>query len=155
VTSTPQAPAPTLTRPIVFGAADGLTCFLGVMLGLLAHPSLILPVAIGVGAAETVGMAAGEWLSESKNGFTASAAIGLATGAGAVIPALPFAIMPGWYARGWSVGLILAITAVIAWKRYRTGERSFGLAAAESYGVLAAAAVAVAICVQFTPGGAA
>jgi hypothetical protein len=145
----------TLTRPIVFGASDGLVCFLGVMLGLLAHPSLILPVAIGVGAAETVGMAAGEWLSESKNGFLPSLAIGLATGAGAVIPGLPFAVMPGWWARSWSVAFIVAITAVITWKRYRTGERSLALAAAESYGVLLAAAVVVAVCVHLTPGGAA
>jgi VIT1/CCC1 family predicted Fe2+/Mn2+ transporter len=144
-----------LTRPVVFGASDGLVCFLGVVLGLLAHPSLILPVAIGVGAAETVGMAAGEWLSESRNGFLPSLAIGLATGAGAVVPALPFAVMPGWYARSWSIAFVLAITAVITWKRHKTGERSLPLAAAESYGVLLAAAVVVAVCVHFTPGGAA
>jgi hypothetical protein len=143
----------TLARPAVFGAADGLTCFLGVMLGLFSHPGLIFPVAIGVGAAETVGMAAGEWLSDSRNGLLPSAVIGAATGAGAVIPALPYAIMPGWYARGWSIGLIIAITAVIAWKRYRTGERSLALAATESYGILLAAAAAVAVCVQLTPGG--
>jgi VIT1/CCC1 family predicted Fe2+/Mn2+ transporter len=143
----------TLTRPVTFGLSDGLVCYLGVVLGLLAHPSLILPVAIGVGAAETVGMAAGEWLSESRNGFLPSLAIGLATGAGAVIPALPFAVMPGWYARSWSVAFVLVITAVIAWKRHRTGERSLVLAAAESYGVLLAAAVVVAVCVHFTPAG--
>jgi VIT1/CCC1 family predicted Fe2+/Mn2+ transporter len=146
---------PPLARPVTFGLSDGLVCYLGVVLGLLAHPALILPVAIGVGAAETVGMAAGEWLSESKNGFAASLAIGLATGAGAVIPALPFAVMPGWYARAWSIGLVLVVTGVIAWTRYRTGERSLVVAAAETYGTLAAAAVVVAICVHVTPGGAA
>jgi hypothetical protein len=144
------------SKAAILGSFDGLTCFLGVVLGLVLHkanPALIMPAAVGVGAAETVGMAAAEWLSESKNGFGASAVMGLATGAGAVIPALPFAVMPGWYARSWSIAFVLVITAVIAWKRYRTGERSLVLAAAESYGVLLAAALVVAFCVHFTPGG--
>ena len=38
---------PPLARPVTFGLSDGLVCYLGVVLGLLAHPSLILPVAIG------------------------------------------------------------------------------------------------------------
>jgi hypothetical protein len=63
--------------------------------------------------------------------------------------------MPGWYARSWSIAFVLVITGVIAWKRHKTGERSLMLAVAESYGVLLAAAVVVAVCVQFTPGGAA
>ena len=141
-----------LQRPVTFGLFDGIVCYLGVMLGLLGHPGLIIVAAIGIGAAEMVGMAAGEWLSESRNGFVPSLAIGVATGAGAVIPAIPYGLgFPAWYARGWSVGLILAITAVIAWQR--RGERSLPLAAAESYGVLLAAAVVVAVCVHFTPGG--
>jgi VIT1/CCC1 family predicted Fe2+/Mn2+ transporter len=144
-----------LTRPALLGAFDGLVCFLGVELGLLTHPALILTAAIGVGAAEMVGMAGGEWLSESRNGFGPSAVIGVATGAGAVIPALPYALMPGWYARGWSAALVLAITGLIAWKRGQQGTRSLPLASAESYGILLAAAAAVAICVHFTPGGAA
>lgn len=143
----------TLTRPATFGLFDGITTCLGILLGLAARPSLILPAAVGIGAAETVGMAAGEWLSESKNGLRASAVIGAATGLGSVIPALPYAVMPGWYARGWSIALILAITAVITWNR--RGGRSLPLAAAESYGVLLAAAAAVAVCVHLTPGGAA
>ena len=153
------APArPATAKASIMGAFDGLTCFLGVVLGLVLHkanPALILPAAIGVGAAETVGMAASEWLSESRTGLGASAVMGVATGAGAVIPALPYAIMPGWYARGWSAGLVLVITAAIAWRRAKTGQRSLALAAAESYGILLAAAVAVAVCVHFTPGGAA
>jgi hypothetical protein len=51
--------------------------------------------------------------------------------------------------------LILAITAVIAFRRYRMGEQSLPLAFAESSGILPAAAVAVAVCGHFTPGGAA
>lgn len=143
-----------LSRPAIFGMADGITSYLGVLLGLAGHPGLIMAAAIGVGAASMVGMASGEWLSESRNGFGPSLVIGAATGAGVVLPALPYGLgFPGWYARGWSAALILAITAVIAWQR--RGDRSLPLAFAESYGVLVAAAVVVAVCVHFTPGGAA
>jgi VIT1/CCC1 family predicted Fe2+/Mn2+ transporter len=140
-----------VSRPAVFGMFDGLTCYLGVMLGLASHPRLIVAAAVGVGAAETVGMAAGEWLSSSKNGFVSSAVIGVATGAGAIIPALPYTLMSGWYARGWSIGLVLVLTAAIAWQR--RAERGVRRAFAESFGVLAAAAGLVALCIHFTPGG--
>lgn len=143
-----------LTRPAVFGAADGLTCFLGVVLGLAAHPSLVFPGAVGVGAAEAVGMAAGEWQSASGSGFAAAVVIGAATGLATIIPALPYAAgLPGWYARGWSAALVLLITAGIAWSR--RGDRGIRRAAAESFGILAAVAVVVGVAVHFTPAGAA
>jgi VIT1/CCC1 family predicted Fe2+/Mn2+ transporter len=137
----------------VLGLFDGAGCFLGVVLGLLGHPALIVTAAIGVGAAETVSMAGGEWLSESDCGFLPSVAIGIATGAGAVLPALPYAFMPGWYARGWSIGLLVVLAALIAWRR--RGERGLRRASAETFGILAAVALIVAVCVRFTPGAAA
>jgi VIT1/CCC1 family predicted Fe2+/Mn2+ transporter len=146
-------------RPVVFGSFDGLTCFLGVLFGLLGHPQLVMAAAVGVGTAEIVGMAAGEWQSDSSNGLAASAVIGLASGVGAILPALPYGLgMPGWYARGWSAGLVFALTACIA--QARRGEpdrcgrpRSARRAFSESYLILAVVAVVVAAAVHFTPGG--
>ena len=143
-----------LTRPAVFGGFDGLTCFLGVVLGLATHPSLVFPAAVGVGVAEATGMAAGEWQSSSSGGFAAAAVIGVATGLATIVPALPYAAaFPGWYARGWSAALVLLITAVIAWSR--RGERGIARASAETFGILAAVALVVAAAVHFTPAGAA
>jgi hypothetical protein len=148
-----------ITRPAVFGAFDGLTCFLGVVLGLAVHPAWVLPGAVGVGTAEMVGMAAGEWQSDSSNGLTASVVIGIATGLATVAPALPYGLaFPGWYARGWAAGIVIAITAFIASARRgepdRSGRpRSTGRAFAESYAILAAVTVIVAIAVHLTPGG--
>jgi hypothetical protein len=144
-----------LTRPSVFGVWDGIGCYLGVVLGLTGHPDLVMSAAAGVGSAEMVFMAGGEWQSDSSNGLVPSLVIGVATGLGAIIPALPYGLgMPGWYARGWSIGLILAMTAAVAWQRRsmpRKGvARGLRRAAAESYGMLAAAAVIVAMCVHFT-----
>lgn len=133
----------------ILGAFDGLGCFLGVALGLTGHQALILPAAIGVGAAETVSMAAAQWLSESDKGFAASAAIGIATGAGAVLPALPYELMPGWYARAWSIVIIALIAALIAWRR--AGDRGLRRSFAETYGVLVVIALVVGISVHFTP----
>jgi len=144
----------------VFGAFDGLTAFEGVLLGLLAHPALVFTAAVGVGAANTVGMAAGQWLSDSDNGLGPAAVIGAFAGGATIVPAMPFALgLPGWWARGVAAGLIAAVVGWIAWQRAsmpRKGRRP-GLrrALAESYGVLAAAALVVAVCVHFTPGGSA
>jgi VIT family len=134
--------ARSLLRPAVFGAADGLTCALGAILSLAGHPELVLRTAVALAAAECVGMAAGEWLSQSSSGFQASAVIGLATGVGGALPALPYA----WFAGGTAAWLSVAVFAVcaglIAWAR--AGERGWLRAAAETYGVLAVVAVAVA-----------
>lgn len=128
-------------RPAIFGAFDGVTCLLGVMLPLLGHPQLLLRTAVGEGLAGAVGMAAGEWLSESESGLFASVAIGIGSGLGVVLPALPFGLMPAAAARWASLVLLLGVVAVIAWLRAegRGRRRAF----AESYLILAAVAAAV------------
>lgn len=142
----------------VFGAFDGLTAFEGVLLGLLGHPALVFTAAVGVGVADTVGMAAGEWLSDSDNGPVAAAVIGAFAGVAAIAPALPYALgFPGWWARGWAAGLICAVVGWISWQRagMTRGGKPIGRlrAAAESFGVLAVTAAVVAATVRFTPGG--
>ncbi len=138
-------------RPAIFGAFDGITCCLGVILSLLHEPRLILTAAAGVAAAEMVGMAAGEWQSSSDNGLAASVVVGVTSGLGAVLPAIPYAILPAAVARWCSVLVLLAVTAAIAW--LRSDSRGRGRAFAESYAILAAVG-AVVWCVQLlTPGG--
>ncbi len=137
-------------RPAVFGAFDGLTVALGCLLSLLGEPHLIVPTAVGVGLAEAVGMAAGEWLSNSGAGLTASAVIGAATGAAGVVPVLPYLWFAGWPAMTASVCLFAALAAGIA--TVRAGARGWGRALVETYGVLAAVAVVVAACGLFGHG---
>lgn len=130
----------------VFGAFDGVTSSLGVLLGLASHPSIVLPAAVGVGAAETVGMAAGQWLSDSDDG------LGAATGAGCVTPALPYALAHGTVAAAAACVLVLALTAGIALLRSAPGARVRPFA--QSYAILAAVAAVVLAVHQLTPAGA-
>lgn len=130
-------------RPAVFGAADGLTCALGAILSLAGHPDLVVRTAVALAAAECVGMAAGEWLSESGTGFQASVVIGLATGTGGVLPALPYAWLAGTAAVWASVSVFAACAGLITWGR--AGQRGWARAAAETYGVLAVVTLAVAL----------
>lgn len=138
-------------RPAIFGAFDGITCCLGVILSLTHEPRLILAAAAGVAAAEMVGMAAGEWQSNSSNGLGASIVVGATAGLGAVLPAIPYAILPAGPARWCSVAVLLAVTAAIAFLRADTRGRRRALA--ESYAILTAVAAVVWLVQLLTPGG--
>jgi VIT1/CCC1 family predicted Fe2+/Mn2+ transporter len=130
-----------LLPPAVFGMADGLTCALGAILSLSGHADLVFPTAAAVAAAECVGMAAGEWLSDSQHGLGASAVIGIATGVGGLLPAVPYAVLRGPWAVAASVLVFTVCAGLIA--VVRRSERGLGRALLETYGVLAAVAVAV------------
>jgi VIT1/CCC1 family predicted Fe2+/Mn2+ transporter len=84
-----------LLRPAIFGLADGCMSLLGVVLYLLHDQRLIFPAALMGGISAAVSMAGGEYLSDSGSGPGASLVMGLATGAGAVAPAVPFAFTTG------------------------------------------------------------
>lgn len=142
----------TWTKPAVFGAFDGVTCLLGVVFPLLSDPHLVLRTAIGVGLAEMVGMAAGEWQSESENGLGTSLIIGAASGGGAITPAIPFGLLPAGPARWVSLGLLLAITALIA--LLRAEKRGHRRAFTESFTILAIVAAVVWLGLLLTGGSA-
>lgn len=135
----------------IFGAFDGLTVVLGVLFSLTGHAALILPTAFGVGLAEGIGMAAGQWLSESDDGFGASLVIGGATFLGTILPALPYLVLPARWAMVASVGVLAVLAGVIT--VMRAGERGLRRALLETYGVVIVVAVAVAVVEHFTPGG--
>ena len=137
--------------PAIFGAFDGLTVVLGVLFSLTGHPGLILPAAFGVGIAEGIGMAAGQWLSESDEGFGASLVIGAATFVGTILPALPYAVLPPRWAMVASIGVLAVLGGAIT--VMRMGERGLRRALLETYGVVIVAAVVVAVVEHFTPGG--
>ena len=80
-------------REAIFGSFDGMTSTLGVVAGLLAARATapkILAGAIGIAVAATIGMAAGQYLSDGTRNLCRAGVMGLATLVGSVLPALPF-----------------------------------------------------------------
>lgn len=140
-----------LLSPAIFGASDGVTSLVGVLLTLAGHPAQILPAALGLAVAGGVGMAAGSWLSrDSGAGLAASGVIGVATAVGTLLPALPYVLLGGVAAMAASGAVLVALGALITAVRARS--ESVWRSAAETYGVLAAVCVAVGACALLLPG---
>jgi VIT1/CCC1 family predicted Fe2+/Mn2+ transporter len=80
----------------IFGSFDGLTSALGVITGLIVagtHTgSRILAGALGLAVAATVGMGAGEYLSDESRNLRLALVMAAATLVGSILPALPFAL---------------------------------------------------------------
>src|SRR5271157_5270773 len=86
-------PGGTDAREAIFGSFDGMTSTLGVVSGLLAANATapkILAGAIGIAVAATVGMGAGQYLSDGTRNVRKAGVMALATLTGSVLPALPF-----------------------------------------------------------------
>jgi VIT1/CCC1 family predicted Fe2+/Mn2+ transporter len=141
-----------LARPAIFGLADGMMSLLGVVLYLLGHQSLILPAALSGGISSALSMAGGEWLSDSDNGLGASCVMGAATGVGAILPAVPYALTTGVPAIAASVVVCVAIGVLVASLRPNRGRY---LALTETFGVLIVIFAVVLACGVFLPGSAA
>jgi VIT1/CCC1 family predicted Fe2+/Mn2+ transporter len=80
-------------REAIFGSFDGMTSTLGVVAGLLAtkaSASHVIAAAIGIAVAATVGMGAGQYLSDGQRNVRKALVMALATLAGSVLPAIPF-----------------------------------------------------------------
>jgi VIT1/CCC1 family predicted Fe2+/Mn2+ transporter len=140
-----------LARPAIFGLADGMMSLLGVVLYLLGHPSLILPAALSGGISSALSMAGGEWLSDSDNGLGASCVMGAATGLGAILPALPYAVTTGVAALAGSITVCVLIGAVVGLMR---PARRQVIAVAETYAILGVIFLVVLACGVFLPGSA-
>jgi hypothetical protein len=126
-----------LKAPVTFGAADGLTVILGLVVSLTGQPRALFHAAVGAGLAELVGMTAGQWLSDGDSGFWVALANGTAAAAACMLPALPYLATAGAPAMGMSLGLVAGVAALISWLRPERGV----LAVVQTYGILAAAAV--------------
>ena len=141
-----------LAKPAILGGFDGSASLLGVSLFLLLrHPSLLFPTALCGALGAALSMACGEFLSDDNgSGLGASAVMGLATLAGGLLPAVPFAFGTGPLAVA-MLGLIcLAIGTGVAFMR---PARSRPLALAETLGLLALVAAVVLACSLAFPSG--
>jgi VIT1/CCC1 family predicted Fe2+/Mn2+ transporter len=117
------------------GLADGMCSLLGVILYLLGHQALIFPAALSGAISSALSMAGSEWLSDSSRGLAASCVMGGATGLGAILPALPYAIAPGPAAVASSIVICVLIGVAVSCLR---PNRGLGMAMVETFGVLLA-----------------
>jgi VIT1/CCC1 family predicted Fe2+/Mn2+ transporter len=137
-----------LARPVIFGLADGSMSIMGVIFYASGHSGLVFPIAVSGGVSAACSMAGGEWLSKSDNGPAASAAMGLATLAGSIIPAVPYAFTRSWPAPAASVAALVVIAAVVA--RLRGYRKHPYLETGLVLGVVLLASV---LCALLIPGG--
>jgi hypothetical protein len=125
-----------LVSPMVFGAADGVTIVLGLLVSLTGQPHALFHAALGAGLAELVGMTAGQWLSDEKAGFAPALANGGAAFLACTAPAIPYLAATGWPAMAASLALVGAVAGAISVLRPEKGV----LAVAQTFGILLAAA---------------
>lgn len=140
-----------LAKPAVFGAFDGCSSLLGVVLYLLGHKNLIFPAALSGAISSALSMGAGEWLSDSDSGLGGAGVMAAATFAGAILPAVPFAFSAGATAITACVVIAAGIGVMVAFMR---GSRSRPLALAETLGLLAAIFAVCLLCGLILPGSA-
>jgi VIT1/CCC1 family predicted Fe2+/Mn2+ transporter len=93
---------------------------LGVILYLLHDQSLIFPAALSGAISSAMSMAGGEYMSDSDNGLVPSLIMGLATGLGGILPALPFAFARGAGALVLMGAICVLIGLVVGLMRART-----------------------------------
>lgn len=122
--------------PVIMGSADGLTVLLGLLVSLAGQPHALVRASVGAGLAELVGMTAGQWLSDSEDGFRAALANGGAACCACIVPALPYLATGGPLATATSLALVVLTGAGITYLRPERGVR----AGAQTFGILAAAA---------------
>ena len=112
------------TRMIVFGAFDGLTSAVGlVLVAALTSGSNVLAVSIALAVGAAISMAAGEWLADDQpvDRGRRAALMGLATLVGSIVPALPFAVAAHSAARVGALAFTCGAGVVIA--EVRPGKR--------------------------------
>jgi VIT1/CCC1 family predicted Fe2+/Mn2+ transporter len=103
-------------REAIFGSFDGMTSTLGVVAGLLATRATaphIVAGAIGIAVAATIGMGAGQYLSDDKRSIRKAVVMAVATLTGSVLPALPFSFGNSLASVLASVAITLLAAAVI------------------------------------------
>lgn len=140
-----------LIKPAVFGAFDGIVTVLGALFALATHPHALVVSGVGLAAAGAVSMGGGQWLSDNENGWRASLAIGATTGAGTLVPVLPYAVASGAAAGVCSAVLCLASAGVVSWLKTTDGHAlSARRAAVQTYSLLLAAGAATLLCAWLT-----
>jgi hypothetical protein len=123
----------------VFGAADGLTLILGLVLGLAvsSQPGLsVWHAALSGGLAEFGGMALGQYWADPKRDKVAALCNGLAACVVVVACGVPFACMARGPATGIAGIMIVLFGLAVTWLRAETGWSALF----KTFALLAAAA---------------
>lgn len=135
-------------RPVIFGLCDGAMSILGVVFYAAGHAGEVFPVALSGGLTAAVSMAGGQWLSDSDTGPLAAVAMGAATLAGSVLPAIPYAFTRTPAAPVLSVALCGLVAYVVA--RLRPHRQHPHL---ETFGILTVILAVSVACLLILPGG--
>ncbi len=93
-----------------------MTSTLGVVAGLLATKATapkILAAAIGIAVAATVGMGAGQYLSDGARNMRRAVVMAVATLIGAVLPAIPFVFGDSHACVAASIGITVVAAGII------------------------------------------
>lgn len=138
--SPPAPPSADGIRLSVFGGVDGLTMFLGLVLGIVISrqsQSAAWHAALGGAMGELVGMTCGQYLSDRAAGFRVALACGAAGAVACGAPGIPFAFLARIPALITALVIAVAIGAVVSWLRPEKGWHAI----AQTYGVLALAGV--------------
>jgi hypothetical protein len=135
------------------GLADGMMSPLGVILYLLGHQNLILPTAACGALSAMCSMGGSEFLSEdSGTGPGGALVMAGTTGAGGILPALPFAFTTGPAAIAESVVICVLIGFIVACLR---PGKHLAVALLQTYAVLGAIFAAVLAFTLIFPAGSA
>lgn len=132
-----------LTRPLIFGLADGAMSIMGVIMFAAGHAAAVFPLALSGGVSASLSMGGSEWLSDSENGFLASLAMAGSTLVGSILPAVPYAILPGFAAPVVSLVLLAGVAALVGYMRRGAHRRHPYL---ESAGILVTVLLASVGC---------
>lgn len=151
MTRAPSERRAALVAPSVFGAFDGVVTMLGAVFGLAAHPHALVTASVGLAAAGAVSMAGGQFLSDNEHGLASSAAIGVATGAGTLTPALPYMFTGGFPAGVVCAALCVAVGLLIVGVKIRQDLRlPRWRALTTTFGLMFAAAAFTLLCTWAT-----
>jgi hypothetical protein len=123
---------------MVFGAADGLSLILGLILGLAVSrqpSSAVWHAALAGGVAEFGGMALGQYWSDPGRDKTGALLNGGAGATAVIASGAPFAITAGAPAVGMAAAIVAAFALAVTFLREEPGW----LAVARTFGLLLAA----------------
>lgn len=130
----------------IFGAADGATSALGVIVAELAagNHRALLTAAVGMTVAATISMGGSDYLA--YNSRRRALVMGLGTLVGCLAPVLPFAALNGTAAEIACAGMTALVVAAIASVRRKSiGWLRAAVQSAAILGVAAGATVAVTL----------
>lgn len=142
-----------LVKPSVLGAFDGVVTVLGILFALSAVPGELRQSALGLAAAGAVSMGGAQFLADNEAGWCASAAMGLTTGAGTLVPVAPYFLWRGGGPVPAVVSVLLCLGAAgsVSWLKTTDGHGlRFWTAAVQTYSLMLVAGAVTLLCAWLT-----